>query len=243
MCLCPQRRTPLKNREAGGADCNHHSMRRVFHFPASKRRTGGTGVVADNWTSYRSPSCNGRRCFLPPPSGSPKQMETSVRFGDPLLTADHDAAILLVAMVFGPKLGPGTAVFDYDDSPLGRNNCVWTGHPRTRRGARFHLGRPSRRVSGQEYPNLCREEAPEGSDQGYPTGGLDLTIVSDSELVKQAAQDLLADATRFIERGKKVRLSRFLVNNGAVIELSDQRLAVLARLGITSATLGGSPHF
>ena len=165
--------------------------------------------MADNRVSHRAPSRNGRRCFLPPPSGSPGQLETPVRFGDPLLTANHDAAILLAAMAFGPKLSPGTAVL----------------------------------TAGQES-NLFREEAPDESDQSHPTGGLDLMIVCDSELVKQAAQHLLANATPFMERGKEVPLSGDLVSNGAIVEISDQRLAVLAQLGITSATLsGGAPHF
>ncbi len=67
--------------------------------------------------------------------------------------------------------------------------------------------------------------------------GSDLMIVCDSELVEQAALNLLANATRIVERGREVLLSGYRVKNTAVIEISDQRLGVLAQLGITLATV------
>jgi signal transduction histidine kinase len=73
--------------------------------------------------------------------------------------------------------------------------------------------------------------------------GSDMMIVCDSELIEQAALNLLANATGFIERGKEVRLSGYRVNNTAIIEISDERLGVLAQLGITLAGLSeGAPH-
>jgi signal transduction histidine kinase len=73
--------------------------------------------------------------------------------------------------------------------------------------------------------------------------GSNLMIVCDSELVEQAALNLLANATRLIERGEEVLLSGYRVNNTAIIEISDRRLGVLAQLGITLATLSESaPH-
>ena len=73
--------------------------------------------------------------------------------------------------------------------------------------------------------------------------GSDLMVVCDSELVEQAALNLLANATRIIERGEEVLLSGYRVKNTAIIEISDQRLGVLAQLGITLAALSESaPH-
>jgi signal transduction histidine kinase len=73
--------------------------------------------------------------------------------------------------------------------------------------------------------------------------GSDLMIVCDSELVEQAALNLLANAIGLMERGKEVLLSGYRVNNTAIIEISDQRLGVLAQLGITLAALSeGAPH-
>jgi len=70
--------------------------------------------------------------------------------------------------------------------------------------------------------------------------GSDLMIVCDSELVEQATLNLLANATRLIERGEEVLLSGYRVNNTAIIEISDRRLGVLAQLAITLATLSES---
>lgn len=73
--------------------------------------------------------------------------------------------------------------------------------------------------------------------------GSDLMIVCDSELIEQAALNLLANATRLLERGDEVLLSGYRANNTAIIEISDQRLGVLAQLGITLATLSeNAPH-
>ncbi len=65
--------------------------------------------------------------------------------------------------------------------------------------------------------------------------GSDSMIVCDSELVEQAALNLLANATRVLTRGDEVLLSGYRVKNTAIIEISDQRLGVLAQLGITLA--------
>ena len=65
--------------------------------------------------------------------------------------------------------------------------------------------------------------------------GSDLMIVCDSELVEQAALNLLANATRIVERGEGSFAIRYRVKNTAIIEISDQRLGVLAQLGITLA--------
>jgi hypothetical protein len=73
--------------------------------------------------------------------------------------------------------------------------------------------------------------------------GSDLMLVCDSELIEQAALNLLANATRIVEHGKEVLLSGYRVKNTAIIEISDQRLGVLAQLGITLAALSeGEPH-
>ncbi len=73
--------------------------------------------------------------------------------------------------------------------------------------------------------------------------GSDMMIVCDAELVEQAALNLLANSTGLIERGKEVLLSGYRANNIAIIEISDQRLGVLAQLGITLAALSESaPH-
>ncbi len=71
-------------------------------------------------------------------------------------------------------------------------------------------------------------------------GGSDSTVVCDSELVEQAALNLLANATRVLERGDEVLLSAYRVKNTAIIEISDQRLGVLAQLGITLAATSES---
>ncbi len=70
--------------------------------------------------------------------------------------------------------------------------------------------------------------------------GSDSTVVCDSELVEQAALNLLANATRVLERGDQVLLSAYRVKNTAIIEISDQRLGVLAQLGITLAATSES---
>jgi signal transduction histidine kinase len=70
--------------------------------------------------------------------------------------------------------------------------------------------------------------------------GSDLMMTCDSELVEQAALNLLANATRIVERGKEVLLSGYRVKNTAIIEISDKRLGVLAQLGITLAALSES---
>jgi signal transduction histidine kinase len=68
-----------------------------------------------------------------------------------------------------------------------------------------------------------------------------LRLVCDSELIEQAALNLLANAIRIVEPGDELVLSARSNMNNAVIEILHPRLGVLGQLGITMAAAPEGP--